>query len=135
MISLGFMGLSPSEFWGDPGDIMTGMSLREWDLFSRGFQQRQDVEQRRIAWLSANIMNCWAKPGKAITPDKLLGTEKPTEHAQMMREIREKKKANDEKKQQEIMKDLIASKEDQANIGEEDFAQQLLNSGAIIDDD
>jgi hypothetical protein len=134
VISLGFMGISLSEFWGVSDNIETGMTLCEYDLFSQGFQSRQEMEHRRTAWLSANIMNCFAKPGKSITPDKLLGTEKPTDHAQMMRDLKEKKRKADEEKQSKILKSVQPSRENQADSGE-DFAKQLLDSGAIIGDD
>jgi hypothetical protein len=69
------MGLTPEQFWGREDDIETGMSLREFDIYSRGYQNRISNQQELLAWHAANIMNMWTKKGSSVSPAKLLGKD------------------------------------------------------------
>lgn len=67
------VGITPQEFWGNPHDISTGMTLREFDLYVQGVQRKLEREQHLVAWHCANLMNCWISKGSKITVNKLLG--------------------------------------------------------------
>lgn len=73
-MQLGVIGMAPSEFWGRSDDINTGMTLREFDLYVRGYQQRNKDEWRRTAWSTAYLLNAWVSKGN-FTAAKLLGEE------------------------------------------------------------
>ena len=69
------MGISLDEFWGDPSDIHTGMTLREFDLCSQGYHERIKTSQELLAWHAANLINGSGMTKRKVTPDKLLGRD------------------------------------------------------------
>jgi hypothetical protein len=68
------IGLSLDEFWGHPGDIDTGLTLREFDYCVEAYSRRMEGVQAMMAWHAANIMNVWTK--RPVQPEKLLGKQK-----------------------------------------------------------
>lgn len=75
MVTVAALGLTPEQFWGQPDDIYTGMSLRELETYGEGFKQRQEIELDIMAWHAAHIMSMWAKKGHRISPAKLRGKD------------------------------------------------------------
>lgn len=68
------------EVWGKPGDIDSGLTLREFDLAVQAYQTKQKHNQRLAAWHVHWLVNLWAK-GKH-TPASLLG-EKDNKQGKM----------------------------------------------------
>lgn len=65
------------------------MTLREFDIYVRGYTKRIEHGRELLAWHAANLMNCWVK--KKVTVDRLLGRGEAQpqtfdEMQQMMRE-------------------------------------------------
>lgn len=89
------VGISPSEFWGDAGDIYSGMSLREFDLFVQGYQKRLEVNREVLAWHAACIMNCWTK--RKVSVEDLLGKKrKQLSTAELKEEMTKKNRDKEE---------------------------------------
>jgi hypothetical protein len=61
-------------FWGRPDDLFTGMTLRDFDLAVRGYNDRMYDERYLLAWHAANLMGCWVK--RPPSPAKLMGEDR-----------------------------------------------------------
>lgn len=121
------IGISLHDFWGDPDDIYTGMTLAEYDLQMQGFQAKQDLEWQRAAFISANIMNLFVKKGEHISPQDLLSEKKDQSHDEAMLTVREAARLRAEKQQAEMFEELGVGTEDEDAVSQEpDFAQHVM---------
>jgi len=64
------VGLTPFEFWGRPDDLSTGMTIKEFSDYVESHRRKFDIQMEQLAWVCANIMNCWIK--KPVKPERLL---------------------------------------------------------------
>ena len=137
MVQLGVVGMSPGEFWGLADNIDTGLTLREFDSYLQGYQQRNKDEWRRTAWSTAYLLNAWVSKGN-FTAAKLLGEDEPKNDletygmsgAEVLAHARaETKRAKLEeslKEQDRMLSDLSGDSVDILN--KEDFAASVLRS-------
>lgn len=87
MLTLAFqIGLTPAVFW--------DLTPHEFNCALKGYNNETKRWQHMLAWLQANVMNCWMPRGKRITIRKLLGSHEfaqGTSKEQIDRYYREKR--------------------------------------------
>lgn len=72
-------GIPPWRFW--------ALTPREIRAASKGYERRWKAETRRLAWVTANLLNAWVRD--RVTPDQLLGEQSETISAEEFDSVEE----------------------------------------------